>query len=309
MVPQRDAFWEQVYEIAREDRDVVLITADMGAPSLDIFRRNLPSQFVNVGIAEQNAISIAAGLVLSGKKPFVYAIAPFITLRCLEQIRVHCAIMNLPMTLVGVGVGFGYDDSGPTHHLIEDVAIMRSMPNIKIHSMTDSVMSAAFARIAYENNATNYIRLYRQHLPGVYDEGDDFQAGMAVLKESKDSYIVSMGSMTHYALELSKKLATKGVKVGVIDAYSLPLNRKMLLKAVKKCKKIVVLEEGFMEGGLGSAVSESLIDENVPARVKRFGLDHEKGYCYRYGCLEVIRDYYDISLKKLNQRITEFLAA
>ena len=106
-IPQRDAFWDRIFELASENKDIILVSADMGAPSLDKFRKDLPAQFVNVGIAEQNAITLAAGLAMTGKKVFTYAIAPFITLRCIEQIRVECCIMGLPLTMVGVGVGFG----------------------------------------------------------------------------------------------------------------------------------------------------------------------------------------------------------
>ena len=111
---QRDAFWNKVYESARLNRNIVVVTADMGAPALDNIRRDLAGQFVNVGIAEQNAITLAAGLALTGKNVFIYAIAPFITLRCLEQIRVEAAMMKIPINIVGVGAGFGYEDSGPT---------------------------------------------------------------------------------------------------------------------------------------------------------------------------------------------------
>ena len=142
---QRDAFWSRVYEAAREDRDIVVITADMGAPALDAFRSDLPAQFINVGIAEQNAVSVGTGLALAGKKVFVYAIAPFITLRCLEQIRVGQGIMGIPLTLVGVGAGFGYEESGPTHHLVEDIAVMRAIPGLTVHSVSDAVMAAEIA--------------------------------------------------------------------------------------------------------------------------------------------------------------------
>ena len=143
---QRDAFWSRGYEAAREDRDIVVITADMGAPALDAFRSDLPAQFINVGIAEQNAVSVGTGLALAGKKVFVYAIAPFITLRCLEQIRVGQGIMGIPLTLVGVGAGFGYEDSGPTHHLVEDLAVMRAMPNMTVVAPGDPAETACAKR-------------------------------------------------------------------------------------------------------------------------------------------------------------------
>ena len=218
---QRDAFWEKVYSLAKDNKDIVVVSADMGAPSLDQFRRDLAAQFVNVGIAEQNAILVASGMAALGKRVFVYAIAPFITLRCLEQIRVNNAMMKFPITIVGVGAGFGYEDSGPTHHITEDIAIMRSMPNIIINSISDSVMAEAVALMSCQMKVANYVRLDRLTLPSLYKKGEDFSQGIAVLKKG-DSYIVSTGSMVHVALEVARQLKKKGLHVGVIDAYTIP---------------------------------------------------------------------------------------
>jgi len=157
-ISMRDSFWSRLYDIAKKDRDVIILAADMGAPALDKFKRDLSSQFVNTGIAEQNTILIASGLTLGGKKVFAYAIAPFITLRCYEQIKVELAAMNIPVTLVGVGAGFSYDESGPTHHTLEDLSIMRTLPNITINNITDNVMATAFADISYKSTSPNYIR-------------------------------------------------------------------------------------------------------------------------------------------------------
>lgn len=306
-ISQRDAFWNKVYDLAKADRNIVIISADMGAPALDKIRRDFPSQFVNVGIAEQNAITLAAGLSLSGKKVFAYAIAPFITLRCLEQIRVENAIMKIPLTIVGVGVGFGYEDSGPTHHLVEDIAVMRALPHITIHSMTDSVMASAFAEISCKNKTPSYVRLDREILPDIYNNKSDFSNGLAVLRESKDYYIVSNGSMTHLALDVADKLKDKKLNVGVIDIYTMPINQNLFLQKVKGIKKLVSLEEHFLPGGLGSAVCEILNDHERSIPVKRLGLPAEKGYCYRYGGREVIRSYYGIDKAGVQHKIANFL--
>lgn len=307
-ISQRDAFWNKVCELAKVDKDIVIITADMGAPALDKIREDISSQFVNVGIAEQNAITIAAGLSLTGKRVFTYAIAPFITLRCLEQIRVGNAIMKIPITIVGVGAGFGYEDSGPTHHIIEDIAIMRSMPDITIHSITDSVMASAFAEISCEMQTANYVRLDRQVLPNIYSKNTDFTKGISVLKKNKDNYIISTGSMTHTALDIANKLENQKVSVGVIDVYTLPINESLFLETVKGVKKIISLEEHFLPGGLGSAVCEILNDNNLLIPVKRIGLPVNKGYCYKYGGREIIRNYYGIDKEAIKRKILDFIS-
>jgi len=306
-ISQRDAFWNKVYEKAALDKDIVVVSADMGAPALDKFRKDFPSQFVNVGIAEQNGIAVATGLALTGKKVFVYAIAPFITLRCLEQIRVNNAIMNIAITIVGVGAGFGYEDAGPTHHIIEDLAVMRSMPNITIHSISDSVMSSAVAEISCKMKNTNYVRLDRLVLPNLYQENEDFSKGLSVLEESKEAYIVTTGSMTHVALEVVKKLKQQNLDVGVIDVYSLPLDENSFIDLVEKVKKIITLEEHFLSGGFGSAICEAIQDGGVLLPVKRIGLSMKKGYCYQYGGRDIIRSYYGIDSESVANTVAGFL--
>ncbi|MCF7907774.1 MAG: hypothetical protein K9L86_02725 [Candidatus Omnitrophica bacterium] len=306
-ISQRDAFWNKVYDKAVLDKNIIVVSADMGAPALDQFRKDFPSQFVNVGIAEQNGIAISAGLALSGKKVFVYAIAPFITLRCLEQIRVNNAIMNIPITIVGVGAGFGYEDSGPTHHITEDLAIMRSMPNITIHSISDSIMSRAMAVISCQMKNTNYVRLDRLVLPNLYQENEDFSKGLSILEESKEAYIIATGSMVHVALEAAKNIKQQGFDIGVIDVYSLPFNEKLLIDFIKGVKRVVTLEEHFLPGGLGSAVCEVMQDKGVLLPVKRIGLSMEKGYCYKYGGRDIIRSYYGVDSGSVTNIVSDFL--
>ncbi|MBM4053770.1 MAG: 1-deoxy-D-xylulose-5-phosphate synthase [Planctomycetes bacterium] len=307
-ISQRDAFWTRIYEIAKEQRNLVVISADMGAPALDNFRRDLPSQFINAGIAEQNALLIAAGLCMTGKKVFVYAIAPFLVLRCLEQTRVLNAIMNNPITLVGVGAGFGYEDSGPTHHITEDIAIMRAMPRIEICSITDSVMATAFADISYNMKTTNYVRLDRLLFPDIYHSDSNFSEGVSVIKESNDIYIAATGSMVHTALEIALQLEKKKINVGVIDVYKIPINTDTFIKKIRKAKKLISLEEHFLPGGLGSTICEILNDHNILIPVKRLGIPVEKHYCYKYGGREVIRGYYGIDKRSIEKEIINFVS-
>lgn len=306
-ISQRDAFWNKVYELAKDDKDIVIISADMGAPALDRIRKELAHQFVNAGIAEQNATTLAAGLSLSGKKVFTYAIAPFITLRCLEQIRVAGAMMKIPITIVGVGAGFGYEDSGPTHHLIEDIAVMRAMPNIKIFSITDNSMAEYVARRACEDKRGSiYVRLERLSYFDIYDKSSDFSKGLAVLRKARN-YLISTGSITHAALEIIKELADEGVDLGLIDLFEFPVNGYELLLCLKGAKRIFTLEEHFLAGGLGSAVCEVLADHGLMVPIKRLGIPMERGYCYKYGGREAIRGYYDIDKDSIKTKIKNCL--
>jgi transketolase len=303
---QRDAFWNKVYELAKADKNIIVVSADMGAPSLDKFRTDLSSQFVNVGIAEQNGILVASGLASEGKRVFVYAIAPFITFRCLEQIRVNNSMMKIPITVVGVGAGFGYEDSGPTHHMIEDIALMRSMPDIVINSISDSVMSAAVAEMSCKMKKANYVRIDRLVLPKLYKDNEDFSEGVGVLKKG-DVYIAATGSMVHVALEAAEKLSKNGLNVGVIDVYTIPINEKNFIEAIGQSKKLVALEEHFLPGGFTSAICEILQDNEVVIPIKRIGLSINKGYCYAYGGRDVIRQYYGIDAESVVKKVDEFL--
>lgn len=157
-VAMRDAFFDKLFELAQKDRDIIIVSADFGAKSLNKWREELPCQFINVGIAEQNMIAIASGLALAGKKPYCYAIAPFATLRCYEFLKVDVCLMNLPVVVVGVGAGLSYSDSGPTHHATEDISIMRALPNMQIVSPFSNGSAALLARV-YDK--PTYIKLDR----------------------------------------------------------------------------------------------------------------------------------------------------
>ena len=303
----RDVFWNKVYDIAKQDKNVVVVTADMGAPALDKFKTYLSSQFIDVGIAEQQAISVAAGLALEGKKVFAYAIAPFITLRCYEHIRIGLAAMNIPVTLVGVGAGFSYDDSGPTHHMVEDISVLRILPNIEINSISDRVMSSAFAQLSCEMHHPNYVRLDRKNMPDIYQEGTDFSSGIGLLKESSEMYILATGNMVSNALEVAKRLDEKSVDVGVIDIYTFPIKSNAFLKSIRNVKKLVTLEEHTLPGGMGREVCEILNDNDVLIPVKRLGLNFSKGYCYKYGGRENIQSLYGLDVDSVMKTVVEFL--
>ena len=285
MKAMRDAFFERLYYTAKQDKNVILVTADMGAPSLDEWRLNLPNQFINVGIAEQNMIAVAAGLALSGKKVYCYAIAPFVSLRCYEFLKVDVSLMNLPMVIVGVGAGFSYDDSGPTHHLTEDIPIMRALPNFEILCPSDEHMAASFATMSYQNRDNPiYIRLDRQNQKEKYltYSVEDYEDGFVEYRaKQKKSWgkpcIIAMGNTVDMALEIREKH-----DVGVIDLFRLkPINEKKLATAIAKYDYMFTWEEHQLNGGLGSIISELIAVRNMQLPLTRFGIDDE--YTYKYG--------------------------
>jgi len=305
-ISMRDAFFNELYEIARKDRDVILVSADMGAPSLDKFRRDLGRQFINVGIAEQNMITLATGLALSGKKAFVYAIMPFATLRCYELTKVNLSLMNMAVTIIGVGAGFSYDDSGPTHHSTEDIAVMRALPNMTILNSSDSVMAAKFAEMSCKLPGPSYVRLDREILPPIYNEDDSFSDGLTNLKTGEDIYIISTGNMVHRAFEVSNRLEEHSINSGIIDLYRLkPINEELLLANIKKSKRIVTLEEHLITGGIGSAVAEILADNGKALPLKRIAIRDK--YYYAYGGRNNIQSLCGLDTDSVTKTILEWL--
>lgn len=304
----REFFFDRLYDLARENRNIVLVSADMGAPYLkdvgaEKFRRELPGQYVETGIAEQNAILVAAGLAHSGKKPYAYAIAPFVTTRVHEFAKLELGVMKLPVTILGVGVGFSYDESGPTHHTTEDIAIMRAIPNLTILSPSDNNIAAAFADITSRLDGPAYIRLDRQLLPQIYFPGCNFEKGFSELKKGEDVCIVSTGNMVHKALEAHEALRESGKSVGVIDLYQLNPVSSDFKDALKKYKKIVSVEEHLVNGGLGSIVSETITDNDLDLRLKRIGL---RGYHYLYGGRDNLHECTGLGLKDIVREVKDF---
>jgi len=279
----RDAFFDELYSIASQDRRVILLTDDFGAPGLDKFRRDLGDQYINMGIAEQNMVSVAAGLALGGKIVFMYAIAPFVTMRCYEQIKLDLCCMNLPVSSIGVGAGYAYGTAGPTHQATEDIAIMRALPGMTIFSPSDTVMAAALAEVTWRSPGPKYVRLDREKRPLIYgDQDNDFSDGLTSLKRGGDLTIVATGFMVHRALEVADELARYSVDVGIIDLYRIkPINEVLLIKTIEQSERIATLEEHSINGGIGSIVAEILADNGKIVPLKRIAIPDR--YYFKYG--------------------------
>ena len=304
VIGMRDAFSQQIYERAKTDDRVILVTSDTGAICHDKVRYELSNQYLNVGIAEQNMVGVGAGMALGGKIPFVYAIATFSALRCYEQTRVDICCIGLPVTVVGVGAGFDYNTLGPTHHSVEDLAVMRVLPNMTVFSPSDSLMAEQVVDYCIDEPGPKYVRLDRTGIPLVYKAGQklDLKQGMTVLREGKDVCIFATGRMVLRALELAKELEKHSVSVGVIDFYKIaPVNSDLLCDIVGKYKHIASLEEHFVTGGIGSAILETLSDAGIGRPVFRFGIPDK--YCRIYGPREYLLKENGLDLETLTRNL------
>lgn len=304
----RDAFFEELFQIAKEDKDVILLYADQGAFTFQKFHSEIPKQIINIGIAEQNMISVAAGLALAGKKVFAHTIATFLTLRCYEQIKVDLSIMNLPVTLAGVGAGLAYGSDGPTHHSNQDIAIMRAIPHMRILNATDPFNLSVFPHIAYAKPQLTYIRFEKGNFPDLYSTRiDTILEGLTLVKPGKNLCLIATGIMTHKAIEIANYLKNKsGLDSAVIDIFQLkPLNEKKLYNLLSPYKKIVVLEEHLAYGGLATIIADYLVDHSIKIDFLRIGLPDE--HTFAYGDRDYVHKQIGIGPSQVIKKIEKFV--
>lgn len=298
----RDVVIETICAAARKDKDILFISADLGAVALDDLRRDLPNQFIHAGIAEQHMVDLASGLALSGKKVFCYAMAPFITARCYEQIKCVISSMNLPVTFIAVGVGLGYDHATLTHFTPEDIACMRALNGIEVLTPADELIAAEMAQRCITQPAFRYLRLDRQVFPFLYRDNaaQVLDAGFGELRKGKDVAIVACGVHVHKALIAADELKKDGISAGVIDLVRVkPLDGAALAKVLKGYKTILTVEEQLLEGAMGSAMMEAIVDAtgSFSWPTKRLGM--RDGFSVVNGDREYLHHLYNIDTRDI----------
>lgn len=272
----RDAVFTAVYEIMAQDSQVLILYNDMGAIGLDKIRTSFPGRAINMGICEQNMASVAAGLALAGCRVFIYGIIAHIFARSFEQIRNDICCPNLPIVILGVGSGLSYGSDGPTHHGVQDIAVMRTLPNMAIYNPADGVSACALVKRAAERGGPGYVRIDKEQLPSIYGPETDFGPGFNVLHEGRDVALVVTGVLVHRALEVARRLADEAIGVRVIDVYCLkPVDSNGLTQALSGVRAVVTLEENTSVGGLGSLTSELLARGSIHPTFTSLSLDDE----------------------------------
>ena len=274
MVAIREAFGMALVELGEKNKDVVVLDADLGSSTkVTYFAEKFPERFFQCGIAEQNMIGVAAGLAASGKIPFAASFAVFVTRRPADQISVSIAYPHLNVKIVGAYTGLFNGRTGASHMAVEDISIMRSIPGIVVIDPADaSEMKSAVGAIA-EYDGPVYLRETRDEWSAIFNDDHCFKIGKASqIKQGSDACIISCGVMTSVAVEASDKLAKEGIGVRVINMSTIkPLDSAAVIKAAKECGAIVTAENHNIYGGLGSAVSEILV-ENFPVPMQRIGI-------------------------------------
>ncbi|MBI5641250.1 MAG: transketolase [Nitrospirae bacterium] len=289
----RDVFIEGVYRRMFGDDRIFFLSADFGSPKLDKLREDFSDRFINVGIAEQNLVNVATGLALEGFTVYAYAIAPFLTMRAYEQIRNNLSLLSqtrqVNVNVIGVGAGLSYDVSGPTHHCLEDIIIMRALPNMHVFSPSDWRLTEKFVDYSVTVKKPKYLRFDAKPLPAIYKETADIdlRKGFCEIAGGEKVCLVSTGFMTHKALNVAQRLKGEGINVGLIDVFLLkPLDEDRFFETVKKYELLISLEEAFVnKGGLDGLVSSIVGNRGSRIRLKRMGLKDE--YSFSQGS----RDY------------------
>jgi transketolase len=271
----RNAFADELTKLGDSDPRVVLLSGDIGNRLFDKFKDAHPSRFFNCGVAEQNMMGVAAGMAMSGLRPIAYTITPFITSRCLEQIRTDACYHDLPVTIIAVGAGLSYAGLGPTHHACEDIAFLRAIPNMMVVCPGDAWEVRGALRAAFKQEKPIYIRMGKKGEPVIHQEVPaGFEIGKAItIEEGSDVCLLSCGTMLPEAIEASHRLRQNGISTRVVSFHTVkPLDEAFLADTFGKFELVATIEEHSLLGGFGSAVAEWVVDRAVqPKKFLRFG--------------------------------------
>lgn len=299
----RNHLINKITEFAGQNENIMLITADLGFSVIEKFKERFPNRYINVGIAEQNMATVAAGLALEGNTVFIYSIGNFPTLRCIEQIRNDICYHNANVKILAVGSGFAYGTLGMTHHATEDLAIMRALPNMKVFTPCDSISAEAIAQDICRINGPCYVRLERGGEPGIFSKDEKFKIGK--LKEIRKGYdiaVITIGTVINEAIKAADILREQNKNISVYSVYSLkPIDKEQILEIAKEYKYIITVEEHQITGGLGSTIAESIAENNMVTKIIRLGLNDE--FTSVVGNQEYLREVYKIDYKNIIRKI------
>ncbi|MEX0775479.1 MAG: transketolase C-terminal domain-containing protein [Phycisphaeraceae bacterium] len=289
----RNTFAKTLLDLARRDPRVVMLSADIGNRLFDEFKAEFPQRFHNCGVAEANMIGVAAGMAMCGLRPIVYTIAPFVTTRCLEQIRVDLCYHHQPVVIAGVGAGLSYGELGATHHACEDIAMLRCLPGMTVVCPADCIELRAAMAAAVMHHGPVYLRLGKKGEPDVHGgelDASTFALGKAItLRPGRDVCLLATGNLVAGTLEVADLLQRRGVSAQVVSMHTVkPLDEAMLAESFARFGLVVTIEEHSVIGGLGGAVAEWLADRALElnnagaARLLRLGtpdvFPHQAGH-------------------------------
>lgn len=306
-IPNRQVICQVLMEQAKEDKTITVLCSDSrGSASLAPFAQAYPDRFVEVGIAEQNLVSMAAGMARCGLRPFAASPASFLSTRSMEQVKVDVAYSHTNVKLIGISGGVSYGALGMTHHSAQDIATLGSIPGMRVYLPSDRYLTQALMEVLVKDNDPAYIRVGRNAVEDVYDGvPETFQMDKAItVKEGSDVTLIACGEMVKPALDAAALLAEQGISARVLDMYCVkPLDREAVEKAARETRAIVTVEEHSLLGGMGSMVSQ-VVGETCPVKVKNLALPDEPAIA---GKSSEVFHHYGLDAQGIAQAVREVL--
>ena len=303
-IATRQSYGEALVELGKKNKNVVVLDADLSsATKTSMFAKEFPERFINVGIAEQNLMGIATGLSTFGKIPYASTFAVFAAGRAYDQVRNSICYPNLNVKICATHAGVTVGEDGATHQMLEDLSMMRTLPNMKVFSPSDDVQTKWLIEEIASHKGPVYVRLSRLATPVIYEKNQKFEIGKAIqLGEGTDATVFATGITVSEALKAQEELAKENIHIRVVDMYSIkPIDAEMIVKCAKETKKLITVEDHSIIGGLGSSVCEVLA-ENYPAKVIRMGIKDCFG---KSGKAEQLLKYFQIGYEAIIEKLKE----
>lgn len=303
-IATRESFGKALVELGKENKDVIVLTADLaGATKTSLFEKEFPDRFINVGIAEQNLIGISAGLATTGKIPFASTFAMFAAGRAYDQIRNSVAYPKLNVKICGTHAGVTVGEDGATHQMLEDLSLMRSIPNMTVLCPSDDTQTKWAIKEMAKFDGPVYIRLARVATPVIYDENQKFEIGkMVQIGDGTDATIFATGVEVAEALKAKEELEKENINIRVVDVHTIkPIDREMIVKCAKETEKIITIEDHSIIGGLGTAICE-VLSEEYPTKVIRMGMNDKFG---KSGKAEQLLKYFKLDSQAIIEKVKE----
>jgi len=302
----RNAFIKTLSDLVSKDKNIYLLTGDLGFSVFEDFMKRYPDQYLNCGVAEQNMVGVAAGLAMNGKKVFVYSIIPFVTMRPFEQIRNDICIQNLDVKIVGVGGGYSYGQLGATHHSLEDVAIMKSLPNMKVLVPSDPIETELAVENIIKEKGPAYLRLGKSKEKSLHSGFFESKIGKSIiLREGKDITIIGMGPILYNALQAADTLKQLDIDCRVVSIFSVkPIDKEEIIKSAKM-GPVITIEEHNKIGGLGDSVASIIAESGLNCKFKKMGTDDK--FIKIVGDQEYLRAQNGLSPEKIVENIDLFI--
>lgn len=299
----RNMFAKTLTSLGQEDERIVLLSGDIGNNLFNGFKQIAPKRFYNCGVAEANMIGVAAGMALSGLKPVVYTITPFLTARCFEQLRIDVAYHEAPVVIVGTGSGLSYAQLGPTHHSLEDIAIMRTLPGMTVIAPADPIEMRTLLKEAFHHRTPVYFRIGKKGEPDIHDNDIDIRIGKVnTIIKGSDVAILGTGTIMPEVLLAATLLQQEGVSVHVASVHTIkPLDADYMHMLTSRFKHVVTIEEHGKIGGLGSVVAEWCVKHN--RKLNHHIMGTEDNFVHKLGSQQYVRSQFNLTSKQIAESI------